>query len=98
MNKKWRGRCSGVLCLIVLSPMMPFALVQWGAQSVADFMDWLWDGRWLARKLGAWCDAIEWAFGVDAETDYAAWQARMKDRRRIVTLKCGAQTEEERKR
>lgn len=89
MRKSIRRRISGAIGLLILSPLLPFALLSECLRLTASAIDWLFDGRWLARKLRNATDKVEVWFGVDAETDYREWRER-RGQLKILTEKQNA--------
>ena len=74
-----KRKAASALCLLVLAPILPLWFLRALAQATVDGLDWLTEGRAWCKPFLSCCDRIETAFGVDADSEYREWQARMRE-------------------
>jgi hypothetical protein len=63
-----KRRLVALICLVILAPLLPFAVVSWIALGIFHGIDWLMDDRAFAKALVRASDKVERYFGVDPES------------------------------
>lgn len=81
MKFSTRKRIAAALCMLVMMPLLPFALLALALKSAGEFIEWCFDGKLLSRLAFRACERIEVAFGVDADTEYRLWKERVNKQR-----------------
>lgn len=82
LSDSWKCRLVSALCMLVLLPILPLYLLRASAQALVIFLDWAVEGRAWSQPFVRASERIELYFRVDSDTEYAAWQQRMRDKPR----------------
>lgn len=58
MTRRNRRRVAGVICLVIMIPLLLPLAISFLAQGIVNFIDWIMEGRWFATTLIGLCDRV----------------------------------------
>ena len=80
-----KRRMVGLLCMAIMAPLLPLIALYYCCYGFmwlmeCDASDWIFN-----HSFGFAIDRIERLFRIDPQSDYEAWQARMRARKEQAT-------------